>query len=285
VRRPRARSFSWPLLLLLFSLGVMLATAWKAHQLSRQQRQTAEQLLGDYAAFAAWSYQQELSNALQEVAWQVINPVMHRELHQALHTPDAASLVRYRAQSLRECRCDSITRPSTYFGFVLGADTLGIAGDRLDFAAEASVVESITSHLREPGDRPVRRMGILGPFPEVPSLVAYGLMPTARLDTVVYGFVYDRASLAPTFVDLLARRDLLPGAVSRGRPNQEILALEVHDQRGDLLYRDPNWPGSWSAPPCAPRRPARWWRGASPVSSCPCCSASSAWRCSWRSSR
>jgi hypothetical protein len=75
----------------LLSLSVMLGTAWKAHQLSRQQRRTAEQLLGDYAAFAAWSYQQELSNALQEVAWQVVNPVMHRELHHSLRMPDASS--------------------------------------------------------------------------------------------------------------------------------------------------------------------------------------------------
>jgi signal transduction histidine kinase len=255
VHRPRSRSFSWPLLLLLFSLSVMLGTAWKAHQLSRQQRQTAEQLLRDYAAFAAWSYQAQLANALQEVAWQVVNPVMHRNLHYSVRIPDAGDLVRYRSQSLRDCRCDSIPRPETYFGFVLGADTLGMAGTALSSAASTSVVRSLTSHLREGGDRPVGRMEVLGPFPAVPSLVAYGLMPTARMDTVVYGFVYDPASLAPTFADLLATGDLLPKAVSRGRPNQEMLALEVLDQSGELLYRDPNWPsGAWAAEEHLPDR-------------------------------
>ncbi len=220
----------------------MLGTAWKAHQLSRQQRQTAEQLLGDYAAFAAWSYQQQLSNALQEVAWQVVNPVMHQDLHHSVDIPDAYDLVGYRAQSLRDCRCDSVTRPDTYFSFVLGADTLGTAGVPLTPSAGSSVVRSLTDHLRRRRDRSVSAMGVLGPFPEVPSLVAYGLMPTVRLDTVVYGFVYDRASLGPTFTDLLAAADLLPKAVSRGRRNQDIIALQVLDRNGDLLYRDANRP-------------------------------------------
>lgn len=243
MRRPSPRSFSWPLLLLLFSLSVLLGTAWKAHQLSRQQRQTAEQLLRGYAAFAAWSYRQHLSEALQEVAWQVVNPVMHRELHASTRTPDASSLVTYRAQSLLECRCDSTTRPSTYFGFVLGADTLGTAGAPLTDSAERSVVRSLTGHLRDQGDQAVGRIGIIGPIEEVPSLVAYSLMPTVRMDTVVYGFVYDRASLAPTFAGLLGSKDLLPTAVSRGQRNDDLLSLEVRDRNGELLYRDANWPG------------------------------------------
>lgn len=244
MQRPRARSFSWPLLLLLLSLSVMLGTAWKAHQLSRQQRQTAEQLLRDYAAFAAWSYGEHLSNALQEVAWQVVNPVMHRPLHQGIRIPDASDLIGYRAQSLRDCHCDSVTRPDTYFGFVLGADTLGTAGTPLTAAASRSVVRGLTDHLREPGDEPVSRLGILGPIPGIPSLIAYGLMPTVRLDTVVYGFVYDSASLGPTFRNLLATGDLLPQAVSHGRRNQDLLALQVFDGNGELLYRDAGWPAA-----------------------------------------
>jgi len=242
VQRPRSRSFSWPLLLLVLSLGVMLGTAWKAHQLSRQQRRTAEQLLHDYAAFAAWSYSQQLSNALQEVAWQVVNPVMHRELHQSTGFPDALDLIRYRLQSLNECRCDSITRPSTYFAFTLGADTIGTAGDQLTPVARGSINAVLTSHIRNHDGGPASRMGILGPLDEVPTLVAYSLMPTVGLDTIVYGFVYDRASLGPTFADELVRGDLLPRTVSRGRPNHELLAIEVRDHRGELLYRDRNWP-------------------------------------------
>jgi signal transduction histidine kinase len=220
----------------------MLGTAWKAHQLSRQQRRTGEQLLHDYAAFAAWSYSQKLSDALQEVAWQVVNPVMHRELHYSSGFPAALDLIHYRAQSLRDCRCDSITRPSTYFAFALGTDTLGTAGDQLTPLARGSINGALTSHIRHQDGRPASRMGILGPLDDVPTLVAYSLMPTVRLDTVVYGFVYDRASLGPTFADVLIHGDLLPKTVSRGRPNQEMLAIEVHDRNGDLLYRDRNWP-------------------------------------------
>jgi signal transduction histidine kinase len=242
VQHARSRSFSWPLLLLLFSLSVMLGTAWKAHQLQEQRHQTAMQLLHDYAAFGAWSYQQQLGNELQEVAWQVINPVMHRELHHGIRVPDAGSLLRYRAQSLRDCHCDSITRPSSYFSFTLGIDTIAVAGDSLSDAARRDITASLTRYLRPTEGAPRSRMALLGPLETVPSLVSYGLMPTERMDTLVYGFVFDSASLTPTFEAVLARRDLLPSAVSRGQTGREILALEVRDRDDRVLYRDPRWP-------------------------------------------
>src|SRR5262245_15329964 len=201
------------------------------------------QLLHDYAAFAAWSYQQQLSNQLEETAWQVVNPVMHRQLHQGMGLPDAPDLIQYRNQSLLECRCDPVTRPSTYFAFSLGSDTLGTAGEPLDRAGREAVNRYLTHHLRSPPEgRDLNRIAVLGPVENLPSLLAYGLMPTVRLDTIVYGFVFDSASLAPTFTSVLARADLLPEAVSRGRASQEMLALQVLDANGRMLYRDPRWP-------------------------------------------
>ncbi len=238
----RSRPFAWPLLLLLLSLGVMLGTAWQAHRLQRQRQQTTLQLLHDYAAFGAWTYRQQLSSQLQEVSWQVVNPVMHRELHQPAKVPDARALVHYRERSLLDCRCDSFPRPASYFSFTLGRDTLAVAGDSLPPAARRTLLATLTGFLRAPADPPRARIAVLGPSPSLPVMTSYGLMPTVRGDTLVYGFTFDRPSLRPAFDSLLARRDLLPRAVSGGRTGSEMLALQVLDRMGDTLYRDARWP-------------------------------------------
>jgi signal transduction histidine kinase len=230
------------MLLLLCSLSVLLGTAWQAERLQQQRHQTAVQLLHDYAAFGAWTYRQQLAIQIEESAWQTLNPVTHRDLHHSARMPSAASLIGYRARSLSDCRCDSTTRPSSYFSFVLGADSLNVAGEPLESAARASINRSLTSYLRDPNPPARHRMGILGPFEAVPSLVSYTLMPTDWADTVVYGFVVDRASLVPTFQKILARPDLLPSAVSHGKRGNEILALEVRNRNGEVLYTDPRWP-------------------------------------------
>lgn len=243
MRTAGPRGFSWPLLLLVVSLCVMLGTAWKAHQLSQQQRRTAEQLLRDYASFAAWSYGARLSDELQELAYSVVNPIMHRQLHQSEGLPDAADLILYRANSLRDCsECDSIARPSSYFAFTLGSDTLNVAGDALEPVTKTAINAATTRRIRNREGNKGGRMGIFGPIPEVPSLIAFGTMPTVRLDTVVYGFVYDTAGFARTFEKVLIHGDLLPQTVSRGKPNEALLAIEVYDRDRELLYRDHNWP-------------------------------------------
>ena len=53
---PSRRHVSWPLLLLLAGLAAIGVAGWQAQRASRLQRQTAQQLLHDYAAFAAWTF-------------------------------------------------------------------------------------------------------------------------------------------------------------------------------------------------------------------------------------
>jgi signal transduction histidine kinase len=222
----------------------MLGTAWKANRLSIQHHQTATQLLADYSAFAAWSYSAHLSDGLQETAFQVVGPIMHERLHSGIHMPNATSLTTYWANSIRGCGdCDTTARPSSYFAFTLGSDTLDVAGDELDAVSKTAINAAVTSRIRRQtaGNRDGGRMGIIGPVPETGFLVAFGLMPTVRLDTVVYGFVYEPAGFTATLENVLARGDLLPRAVSHGKPNRELLSLEVLDNSGQLLYRDPQW--------------------------------------------
>lgn len=237
----RSRPVSSPIILLALSLAILLATGYQAYRVSRLHRRTAQQLLHDYAAFAAWSYQRHLTEELLEVAWLTLNPIRHRELHESQQVPGPEKLIGYREESLRTCRCDPEAKPSTYFSFLLGTDSLATAGNPLAPAEGGAVLSRITTLLRAPGDVPATPTRILGPSPEFPALIAYGLMPTIRLDTVVYGFTFEPSSLPATFRAILAGGDLLPVAVSRGKPNVDLLSIEVRDSAGHLMYRDSAW--------------------------------------------
>src|SRR5215207_9431651 len=65
----------WPLLLLVLSVGATGFAAFQAQVAVRSHRQTANRLLHDYAAFAAWSFRQHASDELAKAVSQIIGPV------------------------------------------------------------------------------------------------------------------------------------------------------------------------------------------------------------------
>ncbi|MGE0352535.1 MAG: sensor histidine kinase [Gemmatimonadales bacterium] len=240
-RNRRTPYLRWPILILLASVGVTVVAAYQAMSAARQHRRTAEQLLHDYAAFAAWSYKGSVNSELGEGAWQVLNPILHDALHQGDRWPDATSLIRYWQRSLADCKCTPGYRPSTYFGFVLGTDTIHVVGDT-GTGEGAWLNDELTRQLR--GAEPfTNRMALLTRQHDgSPYLLAYGLMPTVRFDTVVYGFVFDPASLPVAMKEALDARPLLPEPVSGGRANGEIIATRVRTPDGAVLYQSPDWP-------------------------------------------
>jgi signal transduction histidine kinase len=221
------RHVGWPLVLLVSSLSVAALAAVQAHRAAASHRRTASRLLHDYAAIAAWSYARKANDELLEVAWDVLNPILHRQLHDLPGWPDARDLVGYRATSLRECGCERAIRPATYLAWSLGADTLGFVGVPLDSASRRMVLDTLTRHLRRV-EGPIQRMGIVAVRdPRATTLVAYGLMPMARGDTMVYAFVYDPASVAAGLLEVARDEELLPPAVTRGLSNDALLAVRV----------------------------------------------------------
>lgn len=218
------------MLLVAITTALSIATAWRT-------RANTRQLLRDYAAFAAWSYRERLTSELMESLWLTLNPIGHKELHQSRHTPEVTSLPGYRAQSLAECRCDPPAAPSTYFRFDYRDRSLHTIGAPLDSSTRGSLPGLLQTSLR--GTTPVRP-GIIRA--DGRQLVAYAPMPTEWGDTIVYGFAFDSAGLVRAFDSVLTTSPLLPGAVTRGRPNRELLALEVRDTAGRLFHRSTTWP-------------------------------------------
>lgn len=229
------RRLAWPLLLLVASLVVTAVVALQAERSARLQRRTAEQLLRDYSAFAAWSYGRHANSALLEAAWQVLNPILHRELHMGVGHPSARTLIGYYRESLAACACTPAYRPASYFAYTLGADTMDVAGAPLDSALRRSLADTLGRLLRAP--RATDRMGVVAAHVAGAERVfAYGTMPTAQGDTIVYGFTFEPGSVPALLAEVFASRTLLPGAVTRGAANDSILAVRVTSRGGEPLY-------------------------------------------------
>ena len=79
-------------------------------------------------------------------------------------------------------------------------------------------------------------------IPGVHRLAGYGPMATEWGDTLIYGFTIDSAELSATFERVLHDAPLLPAAVTKGRANTGLFALEVRDPAGTVYFRSAAWP-------------------------------------------
>ena len=230
---------SWPLAVMLLSLALTASAIVLADFLERQRQRTADQLLGDYAAFAAWSYAAHLKDALLEATWQVTNPILHEQVHSGELIPPVTRLPGYRAHSLAMCRCNPPYRPALYFGYSLGGDTIAAIDTLLAPVPGGPLLSALTSALQHPADAPYARIGIVS----LPTgLTAYGLMPTARQDTIVYGFVFDSLTFPAIARAARDEGDLLPRSVTNGRRVAELISIAISTPAGDVLYQDTDWP-------------------------------------------
>jgi signal transduction histidine kinase len=234
------RTSNSPLLLLVASLaligvaaGVAVVTAWKS-------RANTRQLLGDYAAFAGWSYGQHLNEEFGTALWSTVGPIGHREPHHGPDVPAASKLPIYRENNLKECQCGPGPVPATYFRFRLGSDSLALVGDPLTEDIASTLVEAVTRAVR--GGAVAGREGAMVDLTGTHQLAGFGPMATDWGDTLVYGFTLDSAELSSTFERVLQEAPLLPAAVTKGRPNTGLFALEVRDPFGKVYYRSSGWP-------------------------------------------
>lgn len=234
---PRRARF--PLLLLVASILLVAVTSALSIASAWRTRANTRQLLRDYAAFAAWSYREQLTNGLGEAVWLTLNPIGHLQIHDNPRTPPVTSLAGYREQSVLQCRCDSPAIPSTYFRFGFRDDSLTLSGAPLRPTVSPILGNLLRASVRGGTDH--RSDIVRGPAHD---LIAYGTMPTEWGDTIVYGFTFDSAGLVATFDTVLNAASLLPKAVTGSRPNRELLAVEVRDTAGVLFHRSAAWPAN-----------------------------------------
>jgi signal transduction histidine kinase len=258
------RRLSWPLVLLLASVGVTSIAAISAQRTESSHRRTAERLLRDYASFTAWSSQHQVIGTLEGAVMASLQYIMHgRELHENTRygpIPDADDLWRYfnnqarvRTRFCTPKRCPENFPPSVYFGFALGADTLRVApraatpeADAWLEVAPASdrkwLVDSLTTHIRHVHDAEQNYEVLVSPRFGAGRMIAYALMPTVYGDTMVYGVEFGAETSRHIFRDAFANEPLLPKAVMLGKSNEDLLAVRVVGPASLPLFESPRWP-------------------------------------------
>lgn len=258
------RRFSWPLLLLLASVGVTAVAAFNAQRAVWSHQRTASRLLRDYASFTAWTAQRQIISGVDGAVMASLQYVMHgRELHQFQRNgprPNADDLWRYyngndryRTRFCTSKRCPESFPPSVYFGFTLGADTIRVApraavpeADAWLEVAPASdkrwLVDSLTTHVRKVHDADENYEVLVSPRFGTGRMIAYALMPTEAGDTVVYGVEFGAKTSQHIFKDAVVHVHLLPNAVMLGKDNEDLLGIRIVGPNSLPLFESANWP-------------------------------------------
>jgi signal transduction histidine kinase len=258
------RRFSWPLLLLLASVGVTGVAAFNAQRAVWSHQRTASRLLRDYASFTAWTSQRKVETGLDGAVMASLQYIMHgRELHQFQRNgprPNADDLWRYynnndryRTRFCTSKRCPESFPPAVYFGFTVGAETLQVAPRAagaeadawLEVAPESDkrwLVDSLTTHIRKVHDPDENYEVLVSPRFGTGRMIAYALMPTEAGDTVVYGVEFGAKTSAHIFKDAVVHEHLLPNAVMLGKDNEDLLGIRIVGPQSLPLYESRDWP-------------------------------------------
>jgi signal transduction histidine kinase len=255
---------SWPFGLLLASLGLTTYAVFAAHRASSSNAAVGARALGDYGAFAGWSYAQHLQEAMRASAREALGPVNHGDmLHMPSVVPTAHSLPHYLPYN-DACQCHRPRlgpMPETYFAFTMGDRRLASATNHhprpregwnierpLEVPAptnlftgytdkdNAHVVETLSQMARGYPDPEHGFSWFVAPLTIGPRLIAYTLMPTIRGDTLVYGVQYDADGLRSMLRDVYDNSELLPDALVGNRANRELIDLEVLDGKGNRIF-------------------------------------------------
>jgi signal transduction histidine kinase len=248
-RRPRRRAGTlrssrpgltrWaPFLLLLLSLGIAATAIYHTAEASRSHRATAEGLIRDYAAFAAWNFRQHAAVRMRRSFDLALDPVIHARAGSG----PATSVTVGELLALNQSPEPGLVGPvaaytvSYFFRVPLGEGEATFAGE-LPGPEERSWIAAI---VREHAARNVDTdWGVVvdhSPIDGGEQLLVYAQAGSATEERVAYGFEYDARGHADLFQGVLAQRPLLPGPLMKGRSNTDLLAVQILSPGGRVLF-------------------------------------------------
>lgn len=241
---------SWPLVLLLASIVATGVALVEAQRLARSHRATARKMVEDYTAIAAWNYQRFAAAAFHDAIVGVLAPVMHFQMHGQLHIgrPTHPQWFVNHFLDRRSPHYADISTPfpeivpPTFFGFVLGTDTILSAGAPVDGREARALLDTLGVHVRRVHDR-AWDVGLVSLREDAGGrLFAYTLMPTTLGDTAVYAIPLDADRYGAVFRQVYDHAELLPSSLLDGRRANEIVDIAVVDARRRPLFQSGSRP-------------------------------------------
>ena len=253
-RRSRPATL-WLQILLVGGLASAIIVLVQVYRLQVSNWSVVERALRDYSTFAAWSYGQHLSSRLRESVDELLGAVNHGDgVHTDPRIPDAREMGHAIPMDV-ECNChrpDHGPMPLRFVAFTLGTDTLSVGLNLANPTVKGWIADPeeprairvptfdvppdekkwLNALLTNVARGPATDWGYHVIIERRDAKVRFfgaRSMPTQWGDTIVYAFEYPPASLDSIFNSVLSASDLLPASVVAGRPNSEVLDVQVTD--------------------------------------------------------
>lgn len=209
--------------------AVGVVEAWRG---ASSNRATAEGVLRDYGAVAAWTFGDRALPLLEESAHTAFAPLWSRRRGTEQTFRGAAG---FRKHAMRdECGCDRRFRAAYHFRLPLDGATPEFAGHSPSAASSvalaAAVVEDASRLAAVRTSRPFRVVSAGG------ETVVYALELTGSGALVAWGFALDPAAVATRIGAIMTACPLLPPVLIDGRSNEEVVAITLLAPDGSVLY-------------------------------------------------
>jgi len=236
-RRPRLTRWA-PLLLLLLSLGIAATAIYHSAQASRSHRATAEGLIRDYAAFAAWSFRQHTAVRMRRSFYGALEPVIQPRPGSGPATSVTVDelLARNRSPEPDPTSPVAAYTASYFFRVPVGGGEATFAGELPGPVERSWVAAIVREHAARDGDAEPGFVIDQSPTDGGERLLVYFLAGSAAENHVAYGFEYDANGHAELFQGVLAQRPLLPGPLMKGRSNTDLLSVQILSPGGRVLF-------------------------------------------------
>ncbi len=252
VRKTASRRISGPPLLVVFLLVTLTLSLWLGYQAldaARSHRQTAEEVLDNYAGIAGWEYSRVTREGLASLLRGVFDDIPRTLRRQP---PAPRIMVRDMQSALRSqgCRCSELRRLTWYFSVDFESGAVLAEPDTLPPALLERLAEKIIIDRDSvPGDR-IRLFTVEGgELFGSPSVVAYHMtLNEDEQDRLAYGFVADADAFGELFSRWFQRTTLLPTSVATSQPNDSLMRISVRGPGGMVVFESPaDYPWTFSA--------------------------------------
>jgi signal transduction histidine kinase len=233
---PRSRS-TIIVALLIATLGMTAMLAYEAQQAARSHRATAENVLREYAGFAAW----ELARLGRA---QLLN-VVNGELMQLQRVMEKSSLSDALAQPHACGACGSIHRVRSAFYAALPDGRFEFSGEPVDPKILVLLDRSVADIVRAPNEYTCPALRVVPAGPSHSVVVWRPVFDRRDTPTGVVGFVTDAPFVEAVFAKLLKHTALLPPSLvaDSNDPNAELV-VRVATPEGQPLFASA---GEWSS--------------------------------------
>ncbi len=232
-----------PVILLLLALGVAGFGAFEAYRSQRTHAAATAALLADYGGFAAFTYKQR---AFKLMADALEGPLAVRRGSMGSATVSRRFLEALvdRSRTVNSCGCGMAIGGRYAFSFRLGQDPTAStwAGQSPDTPERASIEAAVSHNLRTQFDARWPFAIVFGGEGAGGAVVAYAPIDSRRRpaaaarDTTVVGFQIDRDRLNLLLALAMEGEILLPPSLTRDRPNQDMVAVEVRGPDQAVLF-------------------------------------------------